>query len=461
MRTGGFVAAPDGTTVTLTISGTGAGSFANGSSVLTTTCTTSAGSCSVLIYSSSAGQNTVNATTTFSVSGVSLTRATGDGISSDSGPVTKTWVDAYIKLALQHTPDEINTSANTTGETVTANVFQNDGLGLGYVPAPDGTTVNLSLSGVGSFSSSSTVTSTSCITAAGTCSVTIFSSSARQTTVNASTTFSVTGVSPTRATGDGISSDSRPVLKTWVDANIALTPQHAPDEVNTSANKTGEPVTASVFQNLGLGGGFVAAPNGTTVTLTISGTGAGSFANGSSVLSTTCTITGGSCSVLIYASSAGQNTVNGTTTLLVSTVSLTPSTGEGISSDSAPVTKTWVDPYTPLTLHHTPHQVNTSANTTGETVTATVSQNQGLGSGFVAAPDGTTVNLSLSGVGSFSNSSTVTSTSCTTVAGACSVTIFSSSPGPTTVNASTTFSVSGVSMTRATGDGISLDSSGV
>src|SRR5260370_1323254 len=218
MRTGGFVAAPDGTTVTLTISGTGAGSFANGSSVLTTTCTTSAGSCSVLIYSSTAGQNTVNATTTFSVSGVSLTRATGDGISSDSGPVTKTWVDAYIKLALQHTPDEINTSANTTGETETATVSQNHGLGSGFVAAPDGTTVNLSLSGVGSFSSSSTVTSTSCITAAGACSVTIFSSSFVQSSVNHRDLLTVPTRRSSHPTGDGISSDSGPVTKTWVDA---------------------------------------------------------------------------------------------------------------------------------------------------------------------------------------------------------------------------------------------------
>src|SRR5260370_1279177 len=305
MRTGGFVAAPDGTTVTLTISGTGAGSFANGSSVLTTTCTTSAGSCSVLIYSSSAGQNTVNATTTFSVSGVSLTRATGDGISSDSGPGTKTWVDAYSKLALQPPRDEINTSANTTGETVTANVFQNDGLGLGYVPAPDGTTVNLSLSGVGSFSSSSTVTSTSCITAAGTCSVTIFSSSAGQTTVNASTTFSAPGASLTRATGDGISPDSGPATKTWVDAYIQLSPLSATNEINKTHT-----VTATVKINDGSGAGYVNAPDGTTVSFTAtSSKGANALpASGS------CTTTGGSCNFMFSSATAGQVSINASTT---------------------------------------------------------------------------------------------------------------------------------------------------
>src|SRR5260370_24560372 len=82
---------------------------------------------------------------------------------------------------------------------------------------------------------------------------------------------------------------------------------------------TGETVTASVFQNTGTGG-YTMAPNGTTVTLTISGTGAGSFSNSSSVLSTTCSTSGGACTAQIYSGTPGVNTIRATTTFSASRV---------------------------------------------------------------------------------------------------------------------------------------------
>src|SRR5262249_7147977 len=61
--------------------------------------TDSSGQCKIVFTSQTAGQVTGNANSTLSVSGVSLTRATGDSHTGDSGPAVKTFVDAKISIA--------------------------------------------------------------------------------------------------------------------------------------------------------------------------------------------------------------------------------------------------------------------------------------------------------------------------------------------------------------------------
>jgi hypothetical protein len=144
------------------------------------------------------------------VGGVSLTRSTGDSLSLDSANAGKTFVDAYITLVLQHTPDPVGSVEN-----VTASVVANDGSGAGYKPVA-GAVVNLSiLSGsVGNFVPSGT-TATCTTDATGACTVQITSNIKGTTTVHATTTITVSTVSLTRSTGDGISQDSSDVVKTW------------------------------------------------------------------------------------------------------------------------------------------------------------------------------------------------------------------------------------------------------
>src|SRR5260370_24243255 len=158
----------------------------------------------------SAGQVSINASATLTVGTVSLARTTGDNLSLDSANANKTFVDAYIKLVLQHTPDPAGSIEN-----VTASVFANDGTGSGYLPVP-GAVVNLSiLSGsVGNFVPSGT-TATCTTDATGACTVQITSNVVGTTTVHATTTISVNSVSLTRSTIDGISQDSSDVVKTW------------------------------------------------------------------------------------------------------------------------------------------------------------------------------------------------------------------------------------------------------
>src|SRR5260370_9321524 len=88
-----------------------------------------------MFSSATAGQVSINASTTLTVGGVSLTRTTGDGISLDSANAGKTFVDAYIQISPPSATNEINKT-----HTLTATVKINDASGAGYVNAPDATT---------------------------------------------------------------------------------------------------------------------------------------------------------------------------------------------------------------------------------------------------------------------------------------------------------------------------------
>ena len=120
----GFANAPDGTPISSTVD-TGPGGLTSA------TCMTSggSGSCTVDLTSSVTGVTTVSAHTTVSVGGVVLTRNT-DGTGSNSGPVTKRWVDAKIAIAPSAT--------NRIGQphTFTVTLMRDAGDGAGFTPAP-------------------------------------------------------------------------------------------------------------------------------------------------------------------------------------------------------------------------------------------------------------------------------------------------------------------------------------
>ena len=326
--TTGFGPAPDGTLVTFSLTNNAAGAtFVGG----VNTCTTSGGTgtCTVQINSTSAGGVDIHATTTFSVLGVSLTRATGDGLSGDGVDVHKTYVNAQIDLSPLTATNEVNSA-----HTITATVQQDDGIPAagggdgvtGFGPAPNGTLVTFSLlnntAGAAFVGGVNT-----CTTTGGTCTVQINTSTAGGVDIHATTTFSVGGVSLTRSTGTG-GLNSGDAHKTYVDAQIDLTPLTATNPVGQAHT-----ITATVQQDDGIaapGGdnvnGFGPAPNGTLVTFSLlNNTANASFVGGVS----TCTTTGGSCSVQINSNQAGGVDIHATTTFSVGGLSLTRSTGSG------------------------------------------------------------------------------------------------------------------------------------
>jgi len=102
--------------------------------------------------------------------------------------------------------------------------------------------------------------------ASGECTVVINNADAEAFTANAAVTVNVEGESIQVQT-NGTGGSSGPAVKTYVDANILLTPQTATNEVDDN-----HVITVEVNQNLGGGGGFVDA-NGVNVQFSTSTSG--------------------------------------------------------------------------------------------------------------------------------------------------------------------------------------------
>jgi hypothetical protein len=234
-----------------------------------------------------------------------------------------------------------------------------------------------------------------------------------------------------------------------VDAKISVSPLVATNEVGTN-----HVVTATVEQDTG--SGFVAAPDGTTVTFSLENNNAGAVFVPAGA--STCTTTGGSCSVTITSTTTGTVDIRATTTFTVGGLSVTRTTGSG-GSNSADANKRFVDAQIDLSPLTATNLVNTN-----HTITATVQQDDGLAAntgggdaatGFGPAPDGTTVtfNFAQNTIGATFVNGVST---CTTTGGQCSIQITSSTPGTVLVHATTTFDIGPApveSVTRATNTG--------
>jgi uncharacterized repeat protein (TIGR01451 family) len=291
--------------------------------------------------------------------------------------------------------------------------------------------------------------------------VQIISSAAGTVTVNATTTFLVGGVSLTRDTDPATGTvsgpgGSGPATKVFVDARISIAP--------SATNEVGQTHTfiVTVEENAGTGAGFVAAA-GESVTVALT-------AQNGAVLSNVSPQTGttdgsGQFQVSFTSNSAGQVIGNATAGILVGGLTLprdtdpaTATIGSG-PGGSGPATKTFVNasialsPLTAQNMVFEPH-----------TVTATVKQDDGLTaaqggdgvSGLANAPDGTmvvfivdpgTATLTFTDPNLDSDNNPLTAK---TSGGQAALEFTSSTPGTVTINASTTFSVGGVSMTRDT-----------
>ncbi len=162
----------------------------------------------------------------------------------------------------------------------------------------------------------------------------------------------------------------------------------------------------------------------------------------------------GDCDVTFTSTTAGVVTGHASATIVIGTSSFDVQT-DGVGSNSGDAVKRYVDAKIAVSPLTATNEVNSA-----HTITATVSQDDGLPSGapgdgatgFGSAPDGTLVTFSLSNntagaafVGGFNT--------CTTTSGTCSVSINTSAAGSVDIHATTTFSVGTKSLTRATGTG--------
>ncbi len=181
------------------------------------------GVCTVSFTSNSAGRVIGHAAADVDIGGGTTIPVETDATGDNSGDAVKRFVDAKISIG----PDD----TNSVGEdhTFTVNVQQNDGLSAaqggdgvsGFGPAPDGTTPTVTLSDSGgAISAISQNTCASPGTVNGSCSVTFTSNTAGTVTGHATVTFSVGGVSLTRAT-DNTHGSTGDATKVFVAGSLA------------------------------------------------------------------------------------------------------------------------------------------------------------------------------------------------------------------------------------------------
>jgi hypothetical protein len=337
----GYVAAPDGTICSVNIA-SGPGSFVGSSS-----CATTGGTCTVTITSATTGTTTIHATTTLSVGGVSLTRATGDAHVGDGPNATKNWAGARISIAPSAT--------NEIGQPHTFTVTVEQDTGSGFVPVPAGTPCNITLTNGGGAVATPAGPFNLTTNASGQCSVTFTSNTTGTVTGHASSTLSIGGQSVTVQT-NGVAPNSADAVKTFVNAKVAITPATANNPVGTNHVLT-------LHVDVDPGTGFVNAPAGTSITASIQ-SGPGSFVGSPTCLTVAAT---GSCTVTITSATTGTTVVRGTTTVSVGGVSLTRTTGDAHVGDSADAGKNWADDTVRTDVHNASHNVITSA-TSGDVV---------------------------------------------------------------------------------------------
>ena len=294
-------------------------------------------------------------------------------IGANSGPAVKTWVNATISI----TPSAFN-EVNAP-HTFTATLMKDAGTGA-LVPAA-GETVTVTLTSSNGACPVPPGPFTGTTDAAGQFAVTFTSSCPGTVTGHAESTLAVNGSAPFTIATDSSGGNSGDATKVFQDANIQITPN------GTNRVGASHTFTAHVNADLGEGGGFQNAPDGTVITFTtVDANGATSTPNPP----TSCTTAGGtgSCTTTISSPTTGTSTVSAHTTFTTpGGVILTRST-DGTGANSGPAVKTWVNARISITPNAT--------NEVGQphTFTVALEKDLGDGAGFVPAA-GETVTVTL------------------------------------------------------------------
>jgi len=325
-------------------------------------------------------------------------------------------------------------ATNEVGQPHTFTVTLLEDTGSGLVPAGAGEPVTVTLTPANGATPSPAGPFNLTTNASGQVSVTFTSPTAGTVTGHASSTLSVGGSAPFTVQTDGVAPNSGDAVKTFVDANIQLSPATDTDAVNDVHTLTGH-------VNVNPGSGQVNAPAGTQINLAItSGPGALSAAS--------CLTLGGtgSCEVTLTSATTGTTVISANTTVAVGGVSLTRSTN-GVSPNSGTAQKSWVDAWIAIAPDDT-DPVNDT-----HTFTVTVKKDPGTGT-FVPA-NGEHVSFSVVDAGGASFA-LLPATTCgvpgpdTDAAGQCLIVITSPTAGTDTANATVTLVVGGVTLIRDT-----------
>ncbi len=423
--------APDDTIVTVDLSD----AFGASVDLLDDNCAdpgTVLGVCTVTFKSDTAGTISGHASADVVV-GTDTISVETDGVGGNSGDATKRYVDAKIAI----TPGATNRVGQTHEFVVT--VEMDEGLGDGWVDAPDGTIVTVDLTTAhGAMVEDLVDECADPGLTSGTCSVFFTSPDPGTVTGHASVTLTFdTTVQVTRETnGEGLNGND--AVKVFVDAKISITP----DKVNEVGEAHTFVVTAEV--NAGDGNGWVNPVDGTPVTVALT------TANGAVVTDKTddCASPGlssGTCSVSFTSLSAGTVTGHASADLSVGGLTISVAT-DGTGENGVDATKRFVDAY--ITIGPT---TDTNSIEESHVFTVTVKMDAGDGLGWVNAPDGTYVTVALTPsdgatIEDLDDQCGVSGLS----SGMCTVTFTSSTAGTVTGHANVSFELDGVTLARET-----------
>ena len=226
---------------------------------------------------------------------------------------------------------------------------------------------------------------------------------------------------------------------TIVDANISVSPLTANNEVNHAHT-----ITVAVLQNPGTG---TTTSSGALVTFSLLNNTAGAtFVGGIN----TCTTNGsGQCTVQINTATAGGVDVHAVSTFNVAGFSLTRATGDGLSGDSANAHKNYVNANIAITPLGATNPVGAQ-----HIFTITVTQIPGS----VTPATTTSIRVAVTPLPSTQSTTCGPAVAFSGNTATCTLTINSTTTGVFIANASTTLTLGGVALNRATGDANAGDS---
>src|SRR3989441_517307 len=339
----------------------------------------------------------------------SVTRTT-NGTAGNSGPASKTWVDAAIAITPATAANAVGTN-HTLTITVTA-----VGTTVG-----NGTATASITSGPGSFVGSPTCSYTAA-RATARCTVVITSATTGTTVVSATSSIPLTDAGSVTRTTNGTASNSGTASFFFNDT--------ATTEIYTLSLHDALPIYTLTITVTAVG---TTVGNGTATASIASGP-------GSFVGSPTCNYTGGgataSCTVVITSATTGTTVVSAASSIPLTGQGSVTRTTDGTAGNSNPAGKTWVDA---AILINPPTATNNIG--TNHTLTITVNSSGGnLDSGTAAASI-------TSGPGGFVGSSTCNYPGGGATA-SCTVVITSLVAGTTTISATSNIAVAGVVLIR-------------
>jgi hypothetical protein len=282
--------------------------------------------CTITINSSTAGTYTANAAAVVTVDGLQLSRST-DGSAGPmgpdgSGPATKHYVDASVGIG----PSAFNPTGQQHVFTIVVTAYPGGASPVSF----DSITPSVSPQPL---TSSNTCANPTVNGNQASCTLTINNDLPDTFQANVTAMVTMGGVQVTRSTatnpGPG---GTGPATKTYVSANIGLSPLTADDPVGDLHT-----LTATVTTNNGSGEGQPQpAPDGTVVSFSlVSGPG--------SLASPSCTISNGlgTCTDVLTSDVAGTSVINASTTVVVDGVTLHRSTNDSVPGDSVNAVKNW------------------------------------------------------------------------------------------------------------------------